>query len=206
MCSLIGNSGPIARRTIIILVTWVCRSISASPIRCTQNLVKDFRNVHLTYVAIECGIVLSYMYGFPGLSGNLLPVLVCDCKLRYVSFRVVMGYTVLENSTGRWGIVFLDPDFWASTGFSNVRRITFYIRAGPLINHILVQLCWDFVFRVHEQGFNALHSLKIIWTLMSLNILLNSSLSPWKYGTEIKASLVVSWVGAWSPWGLLLFF
>ena len=37
-----------------------------------------------------------------------------------------------------------------------------------------------------------LHSLKIIWTLVSLNILLNSLLSPLMYGTETKASLVVS--------------
>ena len=80
---------------IIILIIWVCGNIFASAIRCAQNLVKDFRNVHLAYVAIECRIVLSYMYGFPGLSENLLAVLVYDSKLRYIGFRVVMGYTIL---------------------------------------------------------------------------------------------------------------
>ena len=114
-------------------------------------MVKDFRNVHLTYVVIESRIVLSYMYGFPGLSGNLLPVLVYDCKLGYISFRVVMGYTMLEYSVGRRGIIFY-PAFQASTRFSNV-GIAVFLRSGPLINQILAQLCWDFVFRVHEQGF-----------------------------------------------------
>ena len=46
-----------------------------------------------------------------------------------------------------------------------------------------------------------LHPLKIIWTLVSLNILLNSSLGPWMYRTETKASLVVSWVEALSICG-----
>ena len=63
-----------------------------------------------------------------------------------------MGYTMSEYSAGRWGIVFFDPPFQPSAGFSNI-RIAVFLRAGPLINHILVQLCWDFVFRVHKQGF-----------------------------------------------------
>ena len=51
-----------------------------------------------------------------------------------------------------------------------------------------------------------LHSLKIIWTLVSLNILPNSLLSTWMFGTEPKASSVVSWVEAWSICGLLFVF
>ena len=51
-----------------------------------------------------------------------------------------------------------------------------------------------------------LHPLKIIWTLVSLNILLKSLLSPWIYGTEAKTSLVVSWMEAWSICGLLFGF
>ena len=51
----------------------------------------DFRNVHLTYIVIECRIVPSYMYIFPGLSGNLFPVLVYDFELRDVTFRVGCG-------------------------------------------------------------------------------------------------------------------
>ena len=63
-----------------------------------RNLVKDFRNVHLTYVVIEQRIVPSYMYGFPG---NLVSVLVYGCKLRYISFRVVISYTMLEYCASR---------------------------------------------------------------------------------------------------------
>ena len=54
--------------------------------------------------------------------------------------------------------------------------------------------------------FCVFHPLKIIWTSVSLNILLNSLLSPWLYGTETKASLVVSWVEAWFVCGLLFGF
>ena len=49
--------------------------------------------------------------------------------------------------------MFFDPAFWESAGLSNVRRIAVFLRAGQLINHILAQLCLDFVFRVHEQSF-----------------------------------------------------
>ena len=81
-------SSPIARRRIIIImVIWVCRNICTSVVRGAQNLVKDFRNVHPTYVTIEHRIVPSYINGFPGLSENLLPVLVYDSKLRKISFR-----------------------------------------------------------------------------------------------------------------------
>ena len=78
-------------KIIIILVIWACKNICTSAARCAQNLVKDFRNVHLTYVVIEHRIGPSDMYGFPVLSKNLLPVLVYDCKFRYISFRVVMS-------------------------------------------------------------------------------------------------------------------
>ena len=64
-----------------------------------------------------------------------------------------MGYTILEYRTGGRGIMFFDPAFQTSAGFSNVRRIAVFLKAGPFINHILAQLCLDFVFRVHEQGF-----------------------------------------------------
>ena len=45
--------------------------------------LKIFSNVQLTYVAIECRIVPSYMYGLSGLPGNLLPVLVNNVKLEF---------------------------------------------------------------------------------------------------------------------------
>ena len=57
--------------------------------------------------------------------------------------------------------MFFESAFQASAGFSNIRRITVFLRAGPLINHILTQLCWDFVFRVHEQGFKVVHPLRL---------------------------------------------
>ena len=61
--------------------------------------LKKFKDVHLTYVVIECNIVLSYLYSFPGFSGNLLPVLVCDFELGNICFRVVVNGAVLEYCT-----------------------------------------------------------------------------------------------------------
>ena len=52
-------------------------------------------NVHLTYVAIQCMIVPSYMYIFPGFSGTLLPLL-SDFKLKNICFRVVVNGAVLQ--------------------------------------------------------------------------------------------------------------
>ena len=158
------------------------------------KLGKDLGMFILPILQLSAGCVPSYMYAYHGLSGNLLPVLVSIVNSRYISFRVVMGYTMLECRTGRIGVVFFDPTFQTSARLPNVRRIAVFLRVGPLINQILAQLCRDFVFRMHEQGFQVLHPLKIIWTLVSLNILQNSSPSPWKYRTETKASLVVSWV------------
>ena len=86
------------------------------------------------------------MYGLSTFSGNLLPVQVINFKLGYISFRVVVGYAMFEYCANRWGIVFFDPAFQSSTWFSNVRRIAILINTGPLINHILVQLYWNFVF------------------------------------------------------------
>ena len=60
---------------------------------------------------IECRTVPSYIYSFPGFSGNLLPVLACDFKLRNICFRVVVNGAVLKYSTSSRGVVFFDPVF-----------------------------------------------------------------------------------------------
>ena len=73
-----------------------------SAVICAKNLVKRFlRMFILPMLELMYRIVPSYIYGFPGLSRNMPPVLVYNCKFRYISFRVVMGYTILEYSTGR---------------------------------------------------------------------------------------------------------
>ena len=62
-------------------------------------------------------------------------------------------YTMLEYSVGRWGIVFFDPTFQESFGFSYIRRIAVYLRGVPLINHILAQPYWILSLRCISRVF-----------------------------------------------------
>ena len=104
---------------------------------------------------IECKIVPSYVHG---LSENLLPVLVNNFKLGYISFRVAVCCTMMEYCASRWGFVFFEPAFKVSAWFPNVRRITVLISAGLQINHILAQLYWNFVIWMHKWSFKCIAS------------------------------------------------
>ena len=46
---------------------------------------------------IECSIVPSYLDCFTGFSGNLLPVLIYDLKLRNICLRMVLGVAILKD-------------------------------------------------------------------------------------------------------------
>ena len=75
---------------------------------CSKKLVKDFWDVHFSYVVVESRNVNSNLDGFSRFPGNLFAVLIYYFEMGNVGFGVIVGYTVLVNCTGDVTAVFFD--------------------------------------------------------------------------------------------------
>ena len=85
-----------------------------------------FPGVHYTCIVIECWVVDTDLDGFPGLSCNLLGVLVYHSEMGNVGSRMVIKLKMSINCTSCINTVFLYSIFWPPTGFINVELITFF--------------------------------------------------------------------------------
>ena len=90
---------------------------------------------------------------------SLLLICMASLETCFLYWSIILNWEILALGwlcvVQCWNIVLVDkvfipwPAFQASAWFFNVRRIALLINTGPLINHILERLCWNFVFGMH---------------------------------------------------------
>ena len=44
-------------------------------------MIEDVGNVHFAHIVIQCRIIPSFVYCFPGFSGHILAILINDFKM-----------------------------------------------------------------------------------------------------------------------------
>ena len=129
----------------IRLVIRVCRILLLELLSVFKNVVKDFRNVCLTSIVVVCRIVSSYVYCPLASLENLFSVLVQDFNCDMSDLGWLQVLLCWKYCAGGWSPIFLDSAFQTSAGFSYVSRTAVFSGTDPLVHHILVWLCWEFV-------------------------------------------------------------
>ena len=90
--------------------------------------------------------------GFPGLTGDLVGVLVDDLEVLQLGSGVpVLGGMVVDRRVvvGAVRRMFLDPVLEASAGFTDVRLVAVRLWASPSVDDVLFLGRWYLVLWVH---------------------------------------------------------
>ena len=95
--------------------------------------------------------------------------------------------------------MFHDSAFQTSAGFSYVSRTAVFGGAGPLVHHIPACCVGILSLGCISKVYSVLYPLKIIWTLVFLKILLNTSLSPCMYGILCYTIIELTLIGLKQP-------
>ena len=109
-------------------------------------------------IAVEDSIINSHMNGFSRFPSNLFAILVYYSEVEYVCIGMVVGHTVLVNSTGDMTAVFFAPILQTSAGLTYVGKVTTFFWVGPFVNSVLFKVWWDFLFGVHKDGLKGVGS------------------------------------------------
>ena len=101
---------------------------------CPKKMVKNFWDVHFSFVMVKSRVFDSKMNGF---SANLFAVLVYYLEVEDVDIWVVVGNAVFRNCTSDMTVVFFYSIFHLSAGFSCVRKVAIFFWAGPFVGYVL---------------------------------------------------------------------
>ena len=80
------------------------------------------------------------MNGFSSFPGNLFAILMYYFEVGDVGFGMIVGHTLLVNSTGDVTVVFFDFLLQTSVGLTYVGKVTIFFWPGPFVNTVLFNL------------------------------------------------------------------
>ena len=132
------------------------------------------------------------MNGFSSFLANLLTILVYNSEVGDVGFGMIVGHTVLVNSTDDVTAVFFDSILQTSAGYIYVGKVTIFFWAGPFVDNVCLRCDGVLSLGCIKMNYRVLIPLKMTCTLVLQKILLNSSLRPGTYGTRMKIFLLIS--------------
>ena len=90
-----------------------------------------------SHVIVEGRVVNSNMNGFSSFPGNLFAVLVYYFEVRDVGFGMIVGHTVLVNSTADVTVVLFDSILQSSAGLTYIRMVKIFFGSEQFLNNVL---------------------------------------------------------------------
>ena len=174
---------------------WTESSIWLGPLlgpSAPRRLLKIYGIYIFPMLQLRLKVVGSYMNVFSRNSGNLCATLVYYLEVADVGSEMVVGHTLLVTCTGDVTVVFFNSIIQTSARLSYVGKVTIFFWTGPFVDNVCLRCDGILSFWCIRRDLRVLVPLKITCTLVFQKILLNSSLRPETYRTEMKIFLLTS--------------